>query len=162
MLTLLLNLLKSSWPYIAAFFGAVAVGFGMAWQIQGLRLDDLENEFSAYKNSVEQQAIEARRAAMDKEQFWRQEVENARINAQAREAALRRDVAAAQSAAGGLRNDLAAARTQLSAASVETCRSYAGTLDGVLAECSERYITVAGIADQCTSDLQTVSEAWPK
>ena len=162
MLTLALSFVKSYWPQLAAFVGAVAIGFGLAWNLQGLRLDALDIEFRRYQNEVEQNAIAAKRAAMDKEQFWRQEIENARINAQSREARLRRDVANAQSAARGLRDDLAAIRERVSTDTGEACRRYVGTLSDVLAECSERYSAVAGIADQCVSDVQTLNEAWPQ
>ena len=79
-----------------------------------------------------------------------------------REAKLRKALAAAQSATRGLRDDLATLGDRLSESSVETCRTYIATLSHVLGECSERYSEVAGTADQCVSDLQQVTEAWPK
>lgn len=160
--TVLLSLLKSYWPQIAAFVGAVALGFMTAWQWQGLRLDSLTVEFGQYRNAVEQQALEARQAALKQQAAWLQEKEDAEQKANEREAKLRKDLAAAQSAARGLRDDLAALRERVSADSVEACRRYVGTLSDVLAECSERYSTVAGVADQCVSDVQTLNEAWPK
>ena len=160
--TALLSLLKAYWPQIAAFVGAAALGFMAAWQWQGLRVDSLTVEFGQYRNAVEQQALEARQAALKQQAAWLQEKEDAKQKANEREAKLLKELAVTQSAARGLRNDLAAANTRLSESSVEACRAYVGTLSDVLGECSERYSEVAGNADQCVSDLQQVSEAWPK
>ena len=159
---LLLSFLKSYWPQLAAFAGAVAVGFGLAWNLQGLRIDSLENEFGRYRGEVEQNALAAKRAAFKQQAAWLQEKEDALKAARLREDILRRDVAAAQSAARGLRDDLAALSDRVSADSVEACQRYVGTLSDVLAECSERYSAVAGVADQCVTDVQTLNEAWPK
>lgn len=158
----LLSLLKSYWPQVAAFVGAVGLGFMAAWQIQGLRLDSLTVEFGQYRSAVEQQALEARQAALKQQAAWLQEKDDAEQKAAEREAKLHKDLAAAQSAARGLRDDLAAARDRLSESPVEACRAHVGTLSDVLGECSERYSEVAGHADQCVSDLQQVSEAWPQ
>jgi len=161
-MSLLLSLLKSYWPQVAAFVGAVGLGFMAAWQIQGLRLDEAENEFRAYVVEVEDAAAASKKAAIEQYALWLQEKEDALNAAKLREDILRRDVATAQSAARGLRDDIAALRERLSTDTVEACRRYVGTLSDVLAECGERYSAVAGIADQCVSDVQTLSEAWPK
>lgn len=158
----LLSLLKSYWPQVAAFVGAVGLGFMAAWQIQGLRLDEAENEFRAYVVEVEDAAAASKKAAIEQYALWLQEKEDALNAAKLREDILRRDVATAQSAARGLRDDLAALRERVSADTVEACQRYVGTLSDVLAECSERYSAVAGVADQCVSDVKTLSEAWPK
>ena len=162
-MSLLLSLLKSYWPQLAAFIGAVALGFMAAWQLQGLRLDALDVEFAKYRLDVERQASEARQAAFKQQAAWLQEKEDALNAAKLREEKLRRDAAAAaQSAARGLRDDLAALRDRVSTSSAEACHRYVGVISDVLGECSERYRTVAGVADQCVSDVQTLSEAWPK
>ena len=160
--TALLSLLKAYWPQIAAFVGAAALGFMAAWQWQGLRVESLTVEFGQYRNAVEQQAVEARQAALKQQAAWLQEKEDALNAAQERETKLKKDLAAAQSASRGLRDDLAALRERLSTDTGEACRRYVGTLSDVLAECSERYSAVAGIADQCVTDVQTLNEAWPQ
>ena len=159
---LLLSLLKAWWPQLAAFVGAVAIGFGLAWNLQGVRLDALEIEFGQYRNEVEQNAIAAKRAAMDKEQFWRQEVENARINAQSRESRLKRDVANAQSAVVGLRNDIGTLRARLATSTEASCLATADSLGVLLGQCAENYRAMAEVADRHASDVQTLSEAWPR
>ena len=162
MISLALSFAKSYWPQLAAFVGAVAIGFGLAWNLQGMRVDALDVEFGQYRNEVEQNAIAAKHAMLDKEQFWRQEVENARINAQSREARLKRDVANAQSAVVGLRNDLSALRSRLATSTEASCLAAADSIGGLLAQCAEDYRAMAEIADRHTSDVQTLIEAWPK
>ena len=161
-LKLLLSLLKSYWPQIAAFVGAVALGFGLAWNLQGLKLDALAVEFGKYRNQVEQQAIEARRAAMDKENFWRMEVENARVNAQTRETKLKKSAAAAQSAVVSLRDDIRTLQARLAGSSAATAIDTAATLGELLGQCSEAYRELAEIADRHASDAKTLIEAWPR
>lgn len=162
MLTLALSFIKSYWPQVAAFIGAVAVGFGIAWNLQGIRIDSLENEFGRYRGEVEQNAIAAKRAAMDKENFWRNALENARINAIAREKQLQEDVAAAQSASSGLRDDLRALRSRLATSTCDSCLNAAATLGELLGQCSEDYRSMAEIADRHALDVQTLTIAWPK
>ena len=161
-MSLLFSLLKSYWPTIAAIFGGMALGFMAAWQIQGMRLDEAETEFRAYVVQVEDAAAAAKKAAIEQYALWLQEKEDALNAAKLREEKLRRDAAAAQSVSRGLRDDLAALRERVSTDTVEACRRYVGTLSDVLGECSERYRTVAGVADQCVSDVATLSEAWPQ
>ena len=159
---LLLSLLKSYWPQLAAFIGAVALGFGAAWNIQGLRVDALDVEFGQYRNEAEQNAIAAKDVALEKERFWRQEVENARINAQSREARLKRDVANAQSAVVGLRNDLSALRSRLATSTEDACINTAAAIGDLLGQCSEAYQSMAEVADGHVNDIRTLTESWPK
>ena len=161
-MALLLGLLKEYWVQFALFFGAAAVGFGMAWNLQGLRLDSLEIEIGQYRNEVEQNAIAAKRAEMDKENFWRQEMENARINAQSREARLRRDVANAQSAVVGLRNDLGTLRARLATSTEASCIATADSIGSLFVKCAEDYRAMAEVADRHANDTKTLIEAWPK
>ena len=162
MLTLALSFVKSYWPQLAAFVGAVAIGFGLAWNLQGLRLDALDIEFRRYQSEVEQNAIAAKRAAMDKENFWRQEVENARINAKSREARLRRDVANAQSAVVGLRNDLGTLRARLATSTEASVLDAADSIGVLFVKCADDYRAMAEVADRHANDTKTLIEAWPK
>ena len=156
------GLLKAYWPQLAAFFIAVSIGFGIAWNIQGMRLDSLDITFKRYQVEVEQNAIAAKLAALDKERFWIGEIENARINAQSREARLKRDVANAQSAVVGLRNDLSALRARLATSTEASCLATADSLGVLLGQCAEAYRDVSEIADRHASDVQTLIEAWPR
>lgn len=162
MISLALSFVKSYWPQLAAFVGAVAIGFGIAWNLQGMRLDALEIEFKQYQNEVERNAVAAKRAAMDKEQFWKQEVENARINAQSREARLKRDAANAQSAVVGLRNELGTLQARLATSTDEAVLNTAASIGALFVQCADDYRAMAEVADRHASDVQTLIEAWPK
>ena len=161
-MTLILSLLKSYWLEIAAIVAAVAVGFGIAWNLQGIRIASLEAESSRYRAEVELNAIAAKRAAMDRENHWRMEVENARINAKAREMRLKKDVAAAQSAVSGLRNDLATLRARLATSPEDACINTAAALGELLGQCGEAYQSMAEVADGHVNDIRTLTESWPK
>lgn len=49
------SLLLKAAPYALA----AAFGFGLAWQIQGIRVDSVENDLQAYKNTVAEQTSKA-------------------------------------------------------------------------------------------------------
>ena len=146
----------------AAFVTGVTVGSSAAWYIQSIRIDKAETAHLRYAAEVEKNAIAAKRAALDKERFWIGEIENARINAQSREARLKRDVANAQSAVVGLRNDLGALRARLATSPVAACLATADSLGVLLGQCAEAYRDVSEIADRHASDVQTLIEAWPR
>ena len=146
----------------AAFVTGVTVGSSAAWYIQSIRIDKAETAHLRYAAEVEQNAIAAKLAALDKERFWIGEIENARINAQSREARLKRDVANAQSAVVGLRNDLGALRARLATSTETSCLATADSLGVLLGQCAEAYRDVSEIADRHASDVQTLIEAWPR
>lgn len=54
-MTILLTLLRQFWPYLVAFGIGLSSGFGGAWKIQGYRITEAKQEFSAFK--LEQQRI---------------------------------------------------------------------------------------------------------
>ena len=146
----------------AAFVTGVTVGSSAAWYIQSIRIDKAETAHLRYAAEVEKNAIAAKRAALDKERFWIGEIENARINAQSREARLKRDVANAQSAVVGLRNDLGALRSRLATSTEASCLATADSLGVLLGQCAEAYRDVSEVADRHAFDVQTLIEAWPK
>ena len=146
----------------AAFVTGVTVGSSAAWYIQSIRIDKAETAHLRYAAEVEQNAIVAKRAALDREKFWLGDIENARINAQSREARLKRDVANAQSAVVGLRNELGTLQARLATSTDETVLNAADSLGVLLAQCAEDYRAMAEVADRHASDVQTLTEAWPK
>ena len=153
-----LAFVKSYWLHAIA----ACVGAWIAWTVQGVRVDGVKTEFAGYKTQVAQQAIEARQAALKQKEQWIKEKEDAEQRAAQREATLRAERDRALAGARRLRDDIAALRERLSTDTGEACRRYVGTLSDVLGECSERYSAVAGVADQCVSDVATLSEAWPQ
>ena len=154
----ILTLLKSSWPLVLAACG----GAWVAWSVQGFRLDDLKHDFAGYKTQVEQQAVEARQAALKQKEQWIKEKEDAEQKAAEREAALRTERDRALAGARRLRDDIATLRTRLPNAVPSACIATADTLAGLLDQCQQDYRAMADVADGHASDVQTLMEAWPK
>ena len=155
---LVLAVLKSSWPIILAAIG----GGWVAWSLQGFRLDDLKHDFAGYKTQVEQQAVEARQAALKQKEQWIKEKEDAEQKAAEREATLRTERDRALAGARRLRDDIATLRTRLPNAIPSACIATADALAGLLDQCQQEYRGMAEVADGHASDVQTLMEAWPK
>lgn len=161
-MSLLLSLLKSYWPQVAAFVGAVGLGFMAAWQIQGLRLDTLDLKFSKYVAQTEKNESEAKAAALEKERFWLAEKENALINARHREKELEAALAASQSAGVRLRDSVATLRTQLADAPGYACLDAVTTLGELLEACRGRYEGLGYKAQGHVIDIEKMMKVWPK
>jgi len=161
-MSLLLSLLKSYWPQVAAFIGAVALGFMAAWQLQGLRLDALDLKFSKYVAQTEKNESEAKAAALDKERFWLAEKENALINARHREKELESALAASQSAGVRLRDSVATLRTQLADAPGYACLDAVTSLGELLEACRGRYESLGYKAQGHVIDIEKIMRVWPK
>lgn len=155
---LVLAVLKSIWPLILAAIG----GGWVAWSLQGFRLDDLKHDFAGYKTQVEQQAVEARQAALKQKEQWIKEKEDAEQKAAEREATLRTERDRALAGARRLRDDIATLRTRLPNAIPSACLATADALAGLLDQCQQEYRGMAEVADGHASDVQTLMEAWPK
>ena len=155
---LVLAVLKSSWPLILAAIG----GGWVAWSLQGFRLDDLKHDFAGYKTQVEQQAVEARQAALKQKEQWIKEKEDAEQKAAEREATLRTERDRALAGARRLRDDIATLRLRLPNAIPSAVLATADTLAALLDQCQSDYRAMAEIADGHAGDVQTLMEAWPK
>lgn len=155
---LVLAVLKSSWPLILAAIG----GGWVAWSLQGFRLDDLKHDFAGYKSQVEQQAVEARQAALKQKEQWIKEKEDAEQKAAEREATLRTERDRALAGAGRLRDDIATLRARLPHAIPSAVLATADTLAALLDQCQTDYRAMAEVADGHASDVQTLMDAWPQ
>lgn len=122
---------------------------------QQLGYDRAVGEYRTNKATADQ-------AALVKERTMRKTVEDAQNAATERENKLRADYAAAHAAALGLRRTVADLRGQLTTATVEACRATADAALAVFGECEAEYRTVAEAAAGHASDVETLSEAWPK
>lgn len=155
---LVLAVVKTSWPLILSAIG----GAWLAWSIQGFRLDDLKHDFAGYKTQVEQQAVEARQAALKQKEQWIKEKENAEQKAAERESVLRAERDRALAGARRLRDDITTLRARLPNAIPSACITTADALAGLLDQCQQEYRAMAEIADGHASDVQTLTEAWPQ
>lgn len=153
-----LAVIKSSWPLVLAALG----GGWVAWSLQGFRLDGVKADFAGYKSQVEQQAVEARQAALKQKEQWIKEKEDAEQKAAEREATLRTERDTALAAGRRLRDDIATLRLRLPHAIPSAVFATADTLAGLLDQCQKEYRVMGEIADGHASDVQTLKEAWPK
>ena len=131
-----------------------AIGFGSAWKIQSVRADAKEKEH------VEQILADRRTAAASNIRRL-DNVISAQDKATVRLVALRRDADASHWALVSLSS---AADTALRSAqdSQAACLERAHTLRDVLGTMAETGGTIAAQADRHASDVQTLTEAWPK
>lgn len=157
-MALVFAFLKSYWLYAVS----VLVGAWLAWLVQEIRLDGVKVEFATYKAQVEQQAVEARYAALKQKEAWIKEKEDAEVNAVLREAQLRSERDRAVAAGRRLRDDLTTLRTRLPNAIPSAVLATADTLAGVLDQCQSDYRALAEVCDGHAGDVQTLMEAWPK
>lgn len=132
---------------VAAALGACAAWFVQDWRITNAENHRLEN---ARNEERELSRMESKRIA---------EVVAAQNAARLRESKLRMDAVAAKSAADSLRRALA---VQAAGADPATCPDVAASQAVVLSDCAARYSGLAEIADRHASDIQTLTDAWPK
>lgn len=136
---------------IASIMYAFGVFVGYQWQ--GANITQLKAEY-------EQQQVSDARESLQKFERDSARVATAQAKAQLRRA----DSVVARNrtdnAASGLR--LAATEAvQASSADLASCTAIVATYDALLAEGGKFIQEVAGVADECFSDLKTVAEAWP-
>ena len=133
---------------------AAAIGFGTAWQIQSWRMDANEN------HRITQQA-EAERELYALEQKRSAQVVAAANAARLRERKLRLDAAAAVAAADSLRSALTR-NVQATRDDPDACPDRTATTSELFAQCSESYTALASRCDRHVSDIQTLTDSWPK
>jgi uncharacterized protein HemX len=133
---------------------AAAIGFGAAWKIQNKRIEHAEYERMAQAQSQERELHATEQKRLN-------QVIDATNRATKRESKLRSDAATAESAADSLR--VQSAKALLAArASHDACIERTVAYDLVLNQCSQEYQRLGEVADRHSSDLQTITEAWPK
>lgn len=138
---------------IAAAFAGVA-GFGLAWQLQAGNITQLELDHA-------QQRIEIARANRVAAERATSAVAVAQNNAAGRAVVLRRDADSSRNAGNGLR--LTVANTLRTSADDPSTSTHAATaLGAVFDACVTELQSLAEVADRHASDVQMMTEAWPK
>lgn len=138
---------------IAAAVAGVA-GFGLAWQLRAGNISEIQLEHANERIAIQ-------RAARQTLERVTGQIATAQVAARKRDVRVRVDSDRAGNAGNGLR--LASTATVRSAADdPDACNSIIAAYDAVVAEGSEFIREVAASADQCHSDLQTLTESWPK
>lgn len=153
-----------SFVALIAFLAAVFFGGLVTGREQGLVTgrEQVQDKWDRAKAVQEQAALTAENTARTKEQSLMNQLAEAQNAATERETKLRADYAAAHAAALGLRNTIATRRDRLPTASPDACRQTSATALDVLGECSAAVEQLATAADGHASDVQTLTDAWPK
>lgn len=142
----------------AAIAGAVLAGV-VAWNVQSWRWDA---KYQTLQQQYTQSQIDAEAAKRKAEDDYNARYTKALNDARKREANLRSAMAAAGRESDGLREQLSTANQQLASASESAVRRYASTIGDVLAECADRYTSMAATADRRADEVRTLIEAWPQ
>ena len=142
---------------IASFVSAI-VAAAAAWAFQDARYTaELAELRLEHANAV----IKATSTLRAEQQAITTKYQGALNDARVREAALRRDLAAADSESDGLRAQLSDAARRIADAPPATLAEYATTVGELLAVCSRERTHYAGKADGHAADARTLIEAWP-
>lgn len=122
----------------------------------------VQQRWDAAKVAATQAQLAAEHTARQREQLILQRLQKADHDAAQREIAHRAAADAAATAAGQLRHTVTDLRRRLSIATVESCRATAETALIVFSECTDQYRALAATADGHASDVQTLTDAWPR
>jgi len=110
----------------------------------------------------ETQLAEARTRVAERETELSNQIIEAQNEARKREALLRSAAVAAVAESVSLRDDVASLRGQLDQLSRDAVIERGLAIAGVLNQCAARYQGLAERCDRHASDVQTLTEAWPK
>lgn len=142
------------YTYVATAILSMSIGATGAWKVQNLRIDAKEKEHA------EQQLVSERE--LHKFDNHRSTVAAAAQNdGIVRAVQLRADADGSRGALVRLRESTDAA-LQAASTSLDTCTHTATTLSDLFYESTERYSEMAATAGRHASDVQTLTEAWPK
>lgn len=145
--------------YIYAAILSAALGFAAAWNYQSHKYGE---QIATMQKDAAEATTKAVKAAMDKTQADQQRkddaIRDANIRAQKNQALAR----ALDGDVLRVRDELATARADLSKASAEAVRVYSATQSTVVNACAARLVEVGKYADQCSSDLRLMQDAWPE
>lgn len=141
---------------------SAAIGFAIAWGIQGLRITSAEQEFVEYKQEQRQAYQDAVDTAKDKTAALETKVKEAENAATEREKENKVLADAVVRTSASLRDATATTRRGLPVASREACVKTADTGLALLDKCQAEYGRLAAAADGHVSDIKTLTEAWPK
>lgn len=146
---------------VALFIGVAAGGCG-AWYIQGARITTLKAEHTAYEVKVKEQAVESRLLALDKEKFWRQEMNDAEALARKKVEQMRTQLSALDRTADELRDTVSTLREYLASASRDAAAAAAAALGELFVACTAEYRSVGAAAQGHAIDVEKLTRAWPK
>jgi len=140
--------------YLTAAVTAFGGGFWAAWEVQAANITTLELNHANERIAIQRQA----RATLERNMSA---VSAAQVQAKSRNKRLGADRVSAADSGNGLRS-ASAATSRAAAGDSAACDRALAAHDLVLSEGIEFIHEVAGTADQCLSDNQTLTDSWPK
>lgn len=138
---------------------SLALGFGGGWATNGWRLGA---EIAQIKQEQSEAVTKGVQKALADTVSYQRKKDDALKKAESRAAANAAAAAAARTESDGLRDQLVASSANIPRATHDSLQSYASTITTVFSQCVERYQWVAAKADQHASDVQTLTDSWPK
>lgn len=157
-----MNPIPEAYRMLAGAIAVLAMAAGLYLLGRHDGAEDVRADWNKEKLVLAQAAIEADKQARDKENDWQEKWKGA-VNARTElEKRLEGARATAVAADDRLRRAAGDFQRRLSEASVETCRTAAGTAAVLLGECGAAYRELAAAADGHVADLGQFEEAWPR
>ena len=153
---------RTYWTQLACLLLGITIGSSAAWKIQEVRINSIETKFLTYQIEAEKKSVEAAAASIEKERFWIQELDNARVNFLHKDSKYKKEVAAAKSSVGRLHNELTSLSNRLSESSISSYSEALGTVAELFGECSTKYTEMADAADRHRNEVILLLESWPK
>ena len=143
-------------PYIILAVVLAFIANGFYWNHHG--------DSKGYNRAVAEYNVKllaATNAARVKEQSMQAKLQEAQNAAIQRDQTIRTAAAAAATANDRLRIALDTIRASLPTDTADASRNTAAALAIVFGDCAEKYRGLGEIADRHSSDVRTLSEAWP-
>lgn len=147
-----------AWRWLALLLLSLALVY-VGWSAGA---DHVQGRWDAVRLEQTRQQLADQAAARAQEQEFNRQLQEAQHAAAEREQALRADLDAYRRAARGLRDTIAALERELPAATPAACRNTAAVALDVFGQCAERLGEMAAAADRHASDVQTLTDAWPR
>ena len=142
---------------IVALISAIlsgAMGFGAAWKWQGSNINEIKVEYANQKLADQQAAHTTKERNLEA-------VVTAQNHGTERVAVTKRGADSLRAAYDSLQSQSTAA-LHVASQSLEACTATVATFSLISNQCSERYSALATDAQGHVSDIQTLTEAWPK
>lgn len=147
---------------VFAAIGGFAAGVALGWYIQSGQTAAFKEKAKACKVKFD---AEVERITTDRkahEQVIKTKYETAVAESNSRVAVLDRELDSVRRTSDRLRQQLADNAKRIPEAPPAAATGYAAALGELFGECTERYSTVAGQAQQHVESILKLQEAWPQ
>ena len=142
----------------AGIAGAVLAGV-LAWHGQAWRYDA---QIAGIRAQYAELVASSAKSALKLTEHYRENADAAVRKAESRAAQNKRDADGLRVELDGLRGDLATVPDRIRGATRDAVDQYAATASVVFNQCVRRYSEVAGAAQGHATDVQSLSDAWPR